>query len=222
MFFGWVTPLVVKGAKAPLTNKDLLEISPDALPATCAASLWLYWTQERARASPSLLWAMTLAFGGPFFSLGLLKVRPHGSQHPWFWRPHGPPNVCPLGHAGGTTPGGSSTGASSTLLFTLVQSHTTCLKSYAPSLSPLPPPASSAVASWQHRHFPAMALWVALQQSPSKGKQHPCTSGAGFGRPSAETLYLNPDLRPALPPCMGVKVCGCVLCKLHAHRPFLR
>lgn len=76
MTFKTVDPVIQLGSNKQLDFKDLLELPIDMDPSSCHNLLLRMWdVQQRNNVShPSLFKAIYLAYGWPYFCIGVLKV----------------------------------------------------------------------------------------------------------------------------------------------------
>ncbi|KAH3665603.1 hypothetical protein OGAPHI_003791 [Ogataea philodendri] len=72
--FTWLTPLMQKGSKKFLTQRDLPQLPSFLRSNHLAGVLDDKWDKQLHRKSPSLTWAIASSFGGPFFISCLFKI----------------------------------------------------------------------------------------------------------------------------------------------------
>uniref|UniRef100_M4B260 Uncharacterized protein n=1 Tax=Hyaloperonospora arabidopsidis (strain Emoy2) TaxID=559515 RepID=M4B260_HYAAE len=74
VFFSWVTPLMKLGNERPLENDDLFQLDPHNRAANVSRKFTEAWEQQKRSKKPSLVWAITKAFGFKFVVAGVLKL----------------------------------------------------------------------------------------------------------------------------------------------------
>ncbi|CAI5723801.1 unnamed protein product [Hyaloperonospora brassicae] len=74
VFFSWVTPLMKLGNERPLESDDLFQLDPHNRAANVSRTFAEAWEQQKRSKKPSLVWAITKAFGFKFVVAGVLKL----------------------------------------------------------------------------------------------------------------------------------------------------
>ncbi|KAL0053237.1 hypothetical protein WJX82_002974 [Trebouxia sp. C0006] len=85
LVFYWVNPLMARGSKRQLQASDLFQLPKALLPSTCSNRLWGVWADEQQAKTlltaerghmvqPSLLKALSKAYGLPYLLLGIIKL----------------------------------------------------------------------------------------------------------------------------------------------------
>ncbi|KAI9987884.1 hypothetical protein PInf_024139 [Phytophthora infestans] len=74
VFFSWVTPLMKLGNERPLESDDLFQLDPHNRAANVSKKFADAWEQQTRSGKPSLVWALSKAFGFKFIVAGFLKL----------------------------------------------------------------------------------------------------------------------------------------------------
>lgn len=74
MTFGWLDPLIAKGARAPLRPEDLFELAPADSAGTVRAQLDEAWAAQTGPAERRIYGAVWRAFGRAFAMTGIIKL----------------------------------------------------------------------------------------------------------------------------------------------------
>ncbi|KAG6623523.1 ATP-binding Cassette (ABC) Superfamily [Phytophthora cinnamomi] len=80
VFFSWVTPLMRLGNERPLESDDLFQLDPHNRAANVSRAFGAAWEQQKHKqehkrgGQPSLVWALSRAFGLKFVVAGVLKL----------------------------------------------------------------------------------------------------------------------------------------------------
>ncbi|KAE8982765.1 Canalicular multispecific organic anion transporter 2 [Phytophthora rubi] len=74
VFFSWVTPLMKLGNERPLESDDLFQLDPYNRAANVSRQFGAAWEQQKRSGKPSLVWALSRAFGFKFVVAGFLKL----------------------------------------------------------------------------------------------------------------------------------------------------